>query len=286
MCCSPKWSTMADGIGKPMAIKPLEFVRRCRRPNSSTRSWELAGLEAHLTDAWAKDQATHSVNLVAIEHNKEMRGRITALMAEAGVPDHYYAPKAGSRSSRWPPKNVKHEAGYLGDLRRTFPISDGFEEVKRLHDSIAKEIADTRAVAEKASAAAAEAIKKNAERRKAELVLAAIKVRHGIADDVDWDGTLEALRSKDKYLDLAIAGLWTRGDWSDGFHRVEAALKRFTIESNQDKDIAADLCGCMGSDDGRVFRDTTWSYDKLFDLVADKTLLADARTCLENVRDA
>lgn len=63
-------------IGKAMAIKPLERVRQCRRPNSSTRLWEVAGIEAHLADAWAKDQATHSVNLVAIEHNKEMRGRI------------------------------------------------------------------------------------------------------------------------------------------------------------------------------------------------------------------
>lgn len=268
-----------------MAIKPLERVRRCRRPNGSTKSWELSGLEAHLVDAWEKDQATHAENEVAIEHNKKQRSMITIVMETHGVPDHYYAPKPGSRSYRWPSKQVKHEAGYLGDLRRTFPITDGFEEVKRLRDSIAKEIADAKGAADKARADADEGRKRDAERRKAELVLAAIKVRHGIADDVDWDGTLEALRSKDKYLDLAIAGLQTRGDWSDGFYRVEAALKRFKIESNQDKDIAADLCGCMGSDDGRVFRDTAWSYDKLFELVADKTLLADARTCLENVRD-
>lgn len=275
---------------KPMAVKPLDQVKACRRLGHMPRRIEVLAAEARLDAAWRQDQAAHDTNFAALEHNVTMRRRITELMTQCGVPDHFYAAKSDRPVFGRLPKKVKQEAGYLGDLKRTFPISDGFAEVQRLYEMLAKEIAEAKAAIEKARAAVEEGRKQDADRRKAELVLAAIKVRHGIADDVDWDGTLEALREKDKYLDLGIAGVQTRGDWSEGGWRVDGALKRFTIETNQDKDIAADLCGCLralseGDTDGRTFRDTEWNYDKLFGLVADKQLLADAQTCLANMRE-
>ena len=121
------------------------------------------------------------------------------------------------------------------------------------------------------------------ERRKADIELAGLILRYSAPEDTDWDGMLELLRSKDQYLDLAIAGQETRGDWSDGFYRVSEALQRFKLKDERDKEIAADLLGCMGSEDGRVFRDTQWNYGELYALVSDQQLAKDAQLCLSRV---
>lgn len=80
----------------------------------------------------------------------------------------------------------------------------------------------------------------------------------------DAEHVIETLRERDKYLDLAIAMSATRGDWSDGFYRVKHALGRFKVETEIDKAIFSDVSSCMDHDDGRVFRDTEWNYDRLF----------------------
>lgn len=70
-----------------------------------------------------------------------------------------------------------------------------------------------------------------------------------------------------KYLRLAVAGMDTRNDWSDGCHRVEIALAKFDIESPRDQEIFDDWRGhCESFEDGRQFRDCLWNYDRLFDL--------------------
>ena len=117
--------------------------------------------------------------------------------------------------------------------------------------------------------------------RAADVELAKLIVRYGAPEESDWEDVLESLRAKSKFLDLAIAGMETRGDWSDGFHRVAGALRRFRVEDERDKEIVADLVDCMGHDDGRVFRDTAWNYDRLFGLVEDQQLVADAKRCSE-----
>lgn len=123
--------------------------------------------------------------------------------------------------------------------------------------------------------------RENAERqRKNDLALAGLIVRYSALESSDWRDMLALLCSKNKYLDLGIAGEETRGDWSDGFYRVAEALRRFKIEDERDKEIVADLAGCMDSEDGRVFRDTTWSYEALYEMVGDDQLVTDARSCL------
>lgn len=83
--------------------------------------------------------------------------------------------------------------------------------------------------------------------------------------------------SQDKYLDLAWSMERTRGDWSEGFYRVESALRRFEVVTPTDALIVADLQEIMDSDeqDGRVFRDTTYSYGTIYEYVENKELIAD-----------
>lgn len=279
---------MIDGIGKPMEVKELKAVRMHRDFGNcnfygTSKVFEVACVADNLERAWREDTETHLANCAALDHNARMRKAITEMMTAAGVPDHFYAPKPGSRA--YIPKKVKHQAGYIGDLARTFKISDGYAEVEKLYRSKREKIDKLKAEVQREKEAAAAESERVLKRRQADIKLGTIIVRYELPETTDWDDALSALRVRDKYLDLAIAGLQTRGDWSDGFYRVEDALRRFKIENDQDKDIMANLSGRLIANDrdGRIFRDTEWSYDKLFDLVVDKTLLADARTCLENV---
>lgn len=144
----------------------------------------------------------------------------------------------------------------------------------------------------------ARAAKEDAARRRAEAGASALRLgrmlqRYGLGD-LTWPELLDELCSRSKYLDLAVAGLRTRTNWSDGFWLVEDALSRFRAspglgrtadEERLDDEIAADISSCLESEDGdgRVFRDTIWNYEELFKLVCDEQLVADAKECLAEV---
>lgn len=104
--------------------------------------------------------------------------------------------------------------------------------------------------------------------------------KYEVSDPVyaDAEMVLGAIRRRDKYLDLALAMEETRGDWSEGYYRVSAAMSRFRCETDTDREIIADLETCFNEDiDGRVFRDTTWNYTRIYELVSDQTLVEDAK---------
>ena len=75
--------------------------------------------------------------------------------------------------------------------------------------------------------------------------------------------------SAGKYRMLVQAMVETRNDWLEGFYRVANALTQFEIEDERDQEIYDDLLGCMDSDDGRVFRDTAWNYNRLLTLIEE-----------------
>ena len=99
-----------------------------------------------------------------------------------------------------------------------------------------------------------------------------------------WDSALDELCSRNRYLPLAVAGILTRGDWSEGFWRVRDAFRRFPIETDTDAEIAKAYAEVLSSEetDGRVFRDIAWSYDALLEMVGDPDLVADVRKCLDS----
>jgi len=271
-----RWSTPEHYQANP----PTSY----RKP---TLEGAVASFEQLVTGAYRQDVATHAANAVALEHNRKMRDLIVSLMKAAGIPDEYSEIDHNSRS-RFPKRN-RHEAGYLGDLKRNFPISDGWDRVERRRAELLKAIEEAKPKVEREKQAVEQARLNAIAARKADLALAAVILRHGLPEDADWSDALDTLQRRNKYLDLAVAGSQTRGDWSEGFYRVQNAFDRFTIENEQDKDIAADLLGCLrsgddGDRDGRIFRDTKWSYDKLFALVDDKQLVADVRTCMEHIQ--
>lgn len=239
-----------------------------------------------LEEAWKQDQAIHEKNAAALEANQAVRNRIQALMNEVEMPK---TRKVQSGTRYGLPKYKTVDAGYLEDFKAHVPISDNFmlvshsyNELKAKYDKFAEE-------AEKEAEVAAQAAEREAERKKAErranIELAKIILRYDLPEDSTWNDCLDLLRKKDQRLDLAVAMSQTRGDWNEGFWRVSDALGRFKIEMDEDKDIANDVVSCMNDDDGRVFRDTSWNYGRLFETAADSQLSADIQLAMSKAQD-
>jgi hypothetical protein len=241
-----------------------------------------------LEAARARDVATHEKNLPAIEANKAVRARIEALMTEVGMPSSYTERDTKSRARY--PKAITHSAGYIGDLLRHCPTSDSFEFATITYERLKK---DYEAYAARAEEEAKQADAKKAreaealvEKRKADMELATILLRYQLPLESTWSDVLDALREKDQRLNLAVAMAQTRADWSEGAYRVNGALGSFKIETTEDKDIANDVLSCLEDfEDGRVFRDTTWSYGRLFAEAADQQLSGDVQKALQRAGD-
>ena len=240
-----------------------------------------------LEAARAKDIAAHEHNLPALEHNKAIAARIEAMMTEAGIPRSYSERDTTSRARY--PKTITHQAGWIGDVARNCITDDGFVFATSSYERLKK---DYTAYAERAKEEAKQ-LEQKAQRerdaelakRKADMELAGMLLRHGLPIESDWDDVLEHLRKKDQRLDLAVAMEQTRGDWSEGPYRVRNALDRFQIVTDEDKEIANDVASCLYDfEDGRVFRDTTWSYGALYASIIDKQRLADCQTAMSHSR--
>lgn len=250
--------------------------------------YALQQLEA----ARAKDVAAHEANGPAMANNVAVRAAVEQLMDSIGMPKKYIERDRNSRSRY--PKTITCPAGYLSDLLREVKTDDGFAAATHAYESLKTRYqefaAEAEREAERAREAATRAEAEKIEKRKADMALAVILLRYSLPPESDWSDVLDHLRGKDQRLDLAIAMRQTRSDWSDGAYRVSDALSRFTIRTDEDKDIANDVLGCTRDfEDGRVFRDTTWNYDRLFAAVAAENaqLVEDALLAYQNEdRDA
>jgi hypothetical protein len=270
-------------IGKCIS-SPVSYANSLSTWSSKSPKAVATRALQELESARAKDIATHAKNGPAIEANKAIAARVTAFMIEIGMPTSYTERDTKSRARY--PKTIRLDAGYLGDLRRHCSTTDGFEQATHTYQRLLKEYQAyaERAEIEAKQAEAAKAREAEAlvERRKADMELAAVLLRYQLPIDSSWSDVLEALRTKDQRLDLAVAMSQTRGDWSEGPYRVSDALGRFQIETTEDKDIANDVLSCLEDfSDGRVFRDTTWSYSRLFEVATDKQLSADVQKAMQ-----
>lgn len=233
-------------------------------------------LEANI----AAIEETHKTNLAAIENNKLVKEKVAFVMGQIGMPTTYSKTYYKTNRSRTPTtENVR--AGWFDDVQR-IAVSDGYEAkisaAKQAFESLKKKAAQEIAELRKQ-----EQVKEKEEKAKKEvLAKARLQVKYGLTEDSDWDEVLEALDKKDKYFMLARAMNDVRNDWNDGFGRVEWALSKFVVETEEDKEIEADIQSCLDPEetDGRIFRDTTYNYSVLYAKV-DDDLMKDYETLKE-----
>lgn len=269
-------------MASPQSYENDPSISRYRKPSQKeAAAFALQRLEA----ARAIDIARHEKNSEAIEANRKVREVVTAVMKAAGIPDEWSRTDPRSRSRF--PKKIRERAGYFGDLERNAPIRDGFENATLIYEGLKAKYdayaAEAEKAQERAEAERAAAEERRKEERRANVALATIVLRYGLPAESEWDDVLDALRKRDQRIDLAVAMSQTRSDYSDGPHRVHSAIGRFKVETDEDKAIANDVLSCLNDwdGDGRIFRDTRWSYDAIFASIADQQLAADAQMALE-----
>lgn len=284
-------------------IQPIEICNAVGKCNSHPSSYASSlntyskptqervanyALQA-LEKARAADVAMHDKNLPLLEINKAIAARIEVVMTEVGIPRSYSERDHKSRARY--PKSITHAAGWIGDVQRNCKTDDSFAHATSTYQRLleAYKAFAVEAQGEAARLAADRQREADAElaKRKADMELAAILLRYELPITSTWSDVLEALTAKNQRLDLAVAMQQTRGDWSDGPYRVTNALGRFQIENTEDKDIANDILSCLEDfEDGRVFRDTTWNYSRLFASVEDQQLVADVQLALSKGDDS
>jgi hypothetical protein len=274
-------------VGKCMA-SPQSYASSISAYRTPSIDQIAARAMRELESARAVDVATHERNLPAIANNAAVRAHVEAVMDEIGMPRSWSQRDTKSRSRY--PKNITTPAGYLTDLARECRTDDGFTAATNTYNTLLARYreyeASAQVEAERARAAAEREAAQKLAKRRADLELVTIIQRYGLPIESEWRDVLEALRGRDQRLDLAVAMEDVRGDWNEGCGAVEYALSRFTIRDNEDKDIANDVLGCTRDfEDGRVFRDTTWSYSALYASVADRQLAADVQTARSHARN-
>ena len=249
-------------------------------------TYALQQLEA----ARANDVALHEANIPKLQHNIVVAQRVEALMAEIGMPTRWSERDRNSRARY--PKTISHDAGYITDLRRECKTGDGFAFATRTYEDLKRRYEEYAEAGKREAEAAAREREREQQaaldKRKADMELATLLLRYELPVESTWSDVLEHLCGKHQRLPLAVAMQQTRMDWNEGPYRVTDALRAFQIETNEDKDIAAGVAACLVDfDDGRVFRDTTWSYDALFASVAkdQPQIVADLKTALERAQE-
>lgn len=278
-------------VRKPM---PIEICRRVQHMSSDVTQYgrpstyyytpkksESAkkALEA-LEGALLESRKLHNKNLPAIENNMTLRTEISGLMTAHGIPRTYQERDMKSRKQIKP--WITRSAGWITDLDREIKTSDliANEEARYLvlkayFEKVLKEETEKEQFEADKDKREAKAL---AKKRLEDTKFAMACVRNGISpiddegDALDYYDVLDELRSKNQRLDLALAMLETRNDWTDGYYRVDSALGRFKIENDEDDAIfttVSEVCDEENGVDGRVFRDCAWSYDRIFATLDD-----------------
>lgn len=274
-------------VGKCMA-SPQSYESRLSTYRKPSIDQIAVMAMRELETARAADLAMHERNAPAIANNEAIRTQVEAMMDAIGMPRSYTEIDRNSRARF--PKRRSCPAGYLGDLVRECKTDDGFAAATNAYESLLARYVEYQksavAQAEKDRAAAERAAAEKLAKRRADMELVTIIQRYSLPIESEWRDVLDALRGRDQRLDLAVAMEDVRGDWNEGCGEVESALSRFTIRDNEDKDIANDVLGCTRDfEDGRVFRDTTWSYSALYASVADRQLAVDVQTARNHTRN-
>ena len=270
------------------SLYSIDFYRPTSSNHIASRETAAEIYEKKLSDAWEKSQAAHARNVPALEINKRIREYVKGVMKIVGIPEGWtdYEFKTSRSKNRTP---VNKTAGFMADLVRFAPVSDDFADAERFYKQATNNLATYRAETNRMKREAEQKSAAEAQARKSSFELAEIVLRRKMSRDSDWDSVLNHLLDTNKYLRLAYAMEQTRGDWSEGFYRVESAHGAFVVETDLDREIDEDIAACLDSEetDGRIFRDTKWSYGALYALVTDEQLMADfelARTHVDRDR--
>lgn len=212
------------------------------------------------------------VNDAAWKANCVLLKKLSDAIAAAGISQTYRRAKG---RSYYKTESVDHD--WYADLKSAIrPPSYTTAWLNETVAKVQKARADKQEKQEAARRQREQADRQQEADRKRTVVIVEVAKELGVDPvSTDADSLKDELRKRDKYLDLAVAMMDTRGDWSDGFYRVTDALGRFKSETETDIAVVSEVSELAHGEesDGRIFRDCTWNYSRLFEL-ADAKLAA------------
>lgn len=229
---------------------------------------------------YESDKPLADKNTEADLHNKQLLDKLVALIAGTGI---------GTTVQEWKRnKYVPREADWKSFLRTAMPrdgrnramLDNLYAEKKSLREKKVTELA----AAEKAAKDKADRDAANAKRVKDEAI-AVVRCAELLGVDPAGEtcrSLCDQMRERDKYFDLALGGMQTRGSWLDGPWAAEDALGRFSRHelTGSDSAIIEDWQELLSDfDDGRCFRDTKYSYDVVMSMASETTLAAYKLIC-------
>lgn len=221
-----------------------------------------------LDEMKVKAEVTHVANIPKLENNQKLYDKIIFLMKQAGIPDYYTTTEKSGRSY-YKTKTIRHNAGYLEDLRRNITLSDGYNTVESAYKEHKAALDDYLRIRRETEASANRARELEQKKIVADRALGIWIGKLGLDIKASWHDILTAVLAKNRHLYLAHYLYKNRGDWSDGYSYAETGLNGFSPLDETDKAIYDDISGLISNwdGDGRVFRDCKWNYDVIFGLV-------------------
>jgi hypothetical protein len=277
-----KLAQAADtATGKAMKVERVDHIMRSRYSVSTyaenrvypygklSVAATVAAAKKHAEELWTKVQEIHQGNVPAIEANDATRLKVIQIMQNIGIPSAqtFYTIKRGKERTH------TERSGYLNDLDRYLVINDGYDQASADYRRFIAEIEEyerKQGEIEREAKAAQEAEKERQDRER-RMTVAVVEVAKELGVDPlteDAASLLDKILDRDKYLKLAYAMYQTRGDWTGGPWCVEHALESFKIETADDNAIYNEISALTYNweGDGRVYRDCTWNYTRLFDM--------------------
>lgn len=250
-------------------IKELEKSNHnLKTPHGQFKSYEPYDSEKKYFDVtndieWSKYEALFKKDLEKAEQNEKILSdnqkilsNLVAMIEASGVKSEYKELKR----SKWVTVTMQWKTA-LSQGMPSFPgtqrtLRNSYDEkVRRRNEALLKKEQESR---EK------EKQQRIKEQERAQIkAIVEVSIALGLdSKEQDIYSLKEELTQRCKYLDLSTAMLDTRNDWNDGAYRVEHALNRFKVVTDDDKKIYAELRDILDDfEDGRAFRDCKWNYD-------------------------
>lgn len=199
-------------------------------------------------------------------------------MKNAGIPTIVEVIVSGPRASRV--KRERQEAPWM-KLGSQVKTRDTWEQSERWYQEFLQRVAKWQQEIDSKAQAEEQAKAKDKARIEAESRRIALCLKYGLDPVTTLEGDLrELILGKNKYLRLAYYLEKNRGDWNDGPSFAECGLNGFSIDTPDDQLIYDDINGYIvdWDGDGRVFRDCTWNYSRIYAGFVPAELLADFRS--------
>jgi len=266
-----------EKTGVVQQFKPYPLQEMLRYALTSHDTPEKAKVAA--TAAYEKSKLLKDENQAIAASNKAILERLVQSIVNAGLPERTSVRRPRSKS-KWDTIDTEWRQA----LGSHIPMYDGWNELERRYNDWLRACDEWRVKIGREESAAIEAKRKKKAEIDKEVWRRQLTYKYDVdTDDATFYDIAQAIIAKDKYLMLGYYLECNRNDWNEGPDFAQTGLRRFPIESQLDKDIYDDISSYIDNwdGDGRIFRDCTWCYSALYDLVQDKTLLEDLQKARE-----